>query len=168
MVKNPSANAGDIRDVGLIPGFGRSPGGGYGNPLQYSLPGESCGQRNLVGYQPWGCKGLDMSKGTAQQHSFFVFCCSRRDLSRCKLCSTAEKGPGSQPISLLSPTDGMEVVWAGGAGNRSIIQMESRRQLLGPLLKSQPDWIYPPCSHEAPKVLSRSSSECHLSLWLGW
>ena len=36
MVKNLPANAGDIRDVGLIPGLGRSPGGGYGNPLQYS------------------------------------------------------------------------------------------------------------------------------------
>ena len=36
MVKNPSANAGDIRDVGLIPRLGRSPGGGHGNPLQYS------------------------------------------------------------------------------------------------------------------------------------
>ena len=35
-VKNPSANAGDIRDVGSIPGLGRSPGGGHGNPLQYS------------------------------------------------------------------------------------------------------------------------------------
>ena len=36
MVKNPSANAGDVRDLGLIPGSGRSPGGGHGNPLQYS------------------------------------------------------------------------------------------------------------------------------------
>ena len=36
MVKNPPANAGDIRDAGLIPGLGRPPGGGYGNPLQYS------------------------------------------------------------------------------------------------------------------------------------
>ena len=36
MVKNPPANAGDIKDVGSIPGSGRSPGGGYGNPLQYS------------------------------------------------------------------------------------------------------------------------------------
>ena len=35
-VKNPFANAGDIRDVGLIPRSGRSPGEGYGNPLQYS------------------------------------------------------------------------------------------------------------------------------------
>ena len=34
--KNPPANAGDIRDVGLTPGSQRSPGGGPGNPLQYS------------------------------------------------------------------------------------------------------------------------------------
>ena len=36
MVKNPPANAGDIRDAGSIPGWGSSPGGGHGNPLQYS------------------------------------------------------------------------------------------------------------------------------------
>ena len=36
VVKNPPANAGDIRDVGLILGLGRSPGGGHGNPVQYS------------------------------------------------------------------------------------------------------------------------------------
>ena len=36
VVKNPPANAGDIRDAGLIPGLGRSPGGEHGNPLQYS------------------------------------------------------------------------------------------------------------------------------------
>ena len=36
VVKNPPANAGGIRDVGLIPGLRRSPGGGHGNPLQYS------------------------------------------------------------------------------------------------------------------------------------
>ena len=36
MVKNPPANAGDLRDAGLIPGSRRSPEGGHGNPLQYS------------------------------------------------------------------------------------------------------------------------------------
>ena len=35
VVKNPLANAGDVRDSGLIPGSGRSPGEGNGNPLQY-------------------------------------------------------------------------------------------------------------------------------------
>ena len=36
VVKNVPANAGDKRDVGSIPGLGRSPGAGHGNPLQYS------------------------------------------------------------------------------------------------------------------------------------
>ena len=35
-VKNLPANAGDTRDMGSVPGLGRSPGGGHGNPLQYS------------------------------------------------------------------------------------------------------------------------------------
>ena len=35
-VKNPPANAGDVREVGSIPGSGRFPGGGHGNPLQCS------------------------------------------------------------------------------------------------------------------------------------
>ena len=35
MVKNSPANAGDTRDEGSVPGSGRSPGGGHGNPLQY-------------------------------------------------------------------------------------------------------------------------------------
>ena len=37
VVKNPPANAGDAGDSGSIPGSGRSPGGGNGNPLQYSF-----------------------------------------------------------------------------------------------------------------------------------
>ena len=36
MVRNPFANLGDVRDTGLIPRLGRSPGGGHGNPLQNS------------------------------------------------------------------------------------------------------------------------------------
>ena len=36
MVKNPPANAGDVRDMGSVPGSERSPGRGHGNPLQYS------------------------------------------------------------------------------------------------------------------------------------
>ena len=36
-VKNLPANAGDRRDAGSIPGVGRSPGGGHGNPFQYSF-----------------------------------------------------------------------------------------------------------------------------------
>ena len=56
-VKAPASNAGDL---GSIPGLGRSPGEGNGNPLQYFLPGKFREQRSLLGYSPWGCKESDM------------------------------------------------------------------------------------------------------------
>ncbi|XDA71268.1 hypothetical protein R6Z07F_001620 [Ovis aries] len=52
LVKNSPANARDVRDAGLIPGLGRSPEGGYGNPLQYSFLENPHGQRSLVDYSP--------------------------------------------------------------------------------------------------------------------
>ena len=48
MVKNPPAHAGDIRDAGLIPGLGRSPGEGYGNPFQYSYLENPMDKRSLA------------------------------------------------------------------------------------------------------------------------
>ena len=47
VVKNPPANAGDIRDMRLIPGLGRSPGEGNSNPFQYSCLG------NLMNREAW-------------------------------------------------------------------------------------------------------------------
>ena len=47
MVKNLPDNAGDVRDTGLIPGLGRSPGGEHGNPLQYSC------LENLMDRRAW-------------------------------------------------------------------------------------------------------------------
>ena len=67
MVKNPPANAGDIRDEDLIPGSKRSSGGGNGNPLQYSCLGESHGQRSL-GYGPQGCKELNTTEQLSTQY----------------------------------------------------------------------------------------------------
>ena len=43
-----------VGNLGSIPGLGRSPGGGHGNPLQYSCLENTHGQRSLVGYNPWG------------------------------------------------------------------------------------------------------------------
>ena len=54
VAKNPEANIADVGDAGSIPGSGRCPGGGHGNPLQYSLPGESQEQRSLAGIQSMG------------------------------------------------------------------------------------------------------------------
>ena len=62
VVKNLPANAGDTRDsgsmAGSIPGLGRYPGRGNGNPLQYSCV-ENPMDRSLAGYSPWGCKESD-------------------------------------------------------------------------------------------------------------
>ena len=52
-VKNPPTTEGEARDAGSIPGSGRCPGGGHGNPLQF-LPEDSHGERSLVGYSPQG------------------------------------------------------------------------------------------------------------------
>jgi len=49
--KESAHNAGDL---GSIPGLGRSPGGGHGNPHQYSCLENPHGQRCLAGYSPWG------------------------------------------------------------------------------------------------------------------
>ena len=61
VVKNPPANAGNIRDSSSIPGLGRSPGGGHGNPLQYSCL-ENTMDRGAWGYSPQGCKDLDVTE----------------------------------------------------------------------------------------------------------
>ena len=56
VVKNTPANSGDIRDAGSIPGSGRSPGGGHGNPLQYS------GLENAVDRGAWQDTGHKVEK----------------------------------------------------------------------------------------------------------
>ena len=60
MVKNTPADARDARDMGSIPGSGRSPGGGNGNPV--FLPGKFHGQRSLAGYSPRNHKELDRTE----------------------------------------------------------------------------------------------------------
>ena len=52
----------NARDLGLIPGLGRSPEGGHGNPLQYSCLESPHRQRYLAGYSPWGCKELETTE----------------------------------------------------------------------------------------------------------
>ena len=54
--------------MGSIPGSGSSPREGNGYPLQYSWPGKSHGQRNLVSYNPWDLKTVGHSLATKQQH----------------------------------------------------------------------------------------------------
>ena len=61
MVKKlPANNTGGIRDTCSVPGWGRSPGEGPGDPLLER--GESHGQRSPAGYSPWGRKESDTTK----------------------------------------------------------------------------------------------------------
>ena len=52
----------NVGDLGLIPELGRSPGGGHGNPLQYSCLENPHVQRSLTGYSPWDRKESDMTE----------------------------------------------------------------------------------------------------------
>ena len=72
VVKNSPTNLGDTRDTGLLPGSGRCPGGGHGNPLQCSC-WKIHGQRSLVGYSTCCHKGLDMT----EQLSTHTFICKK-------------------------------------------------------------------------------------------
>jgi len=63
-VKNPPAHPGDM---GLIPGSGRSPGLGNGNPLQYPCLRNPMDRRSLARYSPWGCKRVGHDLATEQK-----------------------------------------------------------------------------------------------------
>ena len=62
----------ETRDVGSIPGRGRSPGEGNGNPLQCSCLKKSHGQRSLVGYGLQGYKESDMTKHLSSSSSHYI------------------------------------------------------------------------------------------------
>ena len=62
VVKNLPADAGDTRDMGSIPGLGRSPWRRAWQPTPVFLLGESHGQRSLEGYSPWGLKEWDTTE----------------------------------------------------------------------------------------------------------
>ena len=69
-VLNSKESACDEGDLGLIPGSGRSLGGGHGNPLQYSCLLNLHGQKSLADYSPWGHKELDRTERLSLTHSF--------------------------------------------------------------------------------------------------
>ena len=73
LVRNLPASAGETGDVGSIPGLGRSPGGGNGNPVQCSCLEKSHGQRSLVGYGPQGHRESAVMEHTYtnKTHNFF-------------------------------------------------------------------------------------------------
>ena len=69
VVKNLPANAGDW---GSIPGWGRSPGEGNGNPLQCSCMENPTDGGGLVGYSPWDCKESNMTEWAHTSHTIIL------------------------------------------------------------------------------------------------
>ena len=68
MVKNPPANVGVIRDVGLISGSTRYPGEGHGNPLQYSCLENPMDREETGGLQSMGLQRVGHDRGDGTQH----------------------------------------------------------------------------------------------------
>ena len=67
MVKNPPAKAGDVRDMGSIPGSGRSPGRGHGNPLQYSY------MENLMNRGDWPATVCRVAKSLLKKNLYIFY-----------------------------------------------------------------------------------------------
>ena len=67
--KESACDTGDAGAVDLIPGSGRSPEGGNGNPTPVFLLGKSHGQRSLVSYSSWGHKESDTTELLSTQHA---------------------------------------------------------------------------------------------------
>ena len=73
----------------MIPELGRSPGGGHGNPLQYSCLKNPHGQRSLAGYSPWGHKDSDMTEGLSTAYKMLIIgIWLLYDVSTCLGCIT--------------------------------------------------------------------------------
>ena len=87
--KESACNAGD---PGSIPGLGRSPGGGHGNPLQPSCLENLRGQRSLAGYSSWGCKESDMT----EQLTHTQCTCLQNPMDRGAWRATVHRVPKSQ------------------------------------------------------------------------
>ena len=79
----------NVGDLGLIPGLGRSPGGGHGNPLQYSCLENPHGQKSLVGYSP---RGTRVEHDGATKHS----------TQQSRLMRALKKSPEERGLSKIS------------------------------------------------------------------
>ena len=80
MVKNLPASAGDVRDVGLTPGLQRSPGGGHGNPLQYSclenpMDREACWLQSIASQRVGHNRVTNTSDNTFTSYGCFLIHC---------------------------------------------------------------------------------------------
>ena len=92
MVKNPPADAGDTRDAGSVPGLGRSPGEGHGNPLQYS-----CLENPMDG-EAWQAIVHEVAKSWTRQKRWSTHAC----VFKRRAYSVVQKGSGWLGLELLA------------------------------------------------------------------
>ena len=106
VVKNLPANEGDIRDTGLIPGLGRSPGGGHGNPLQYSCLGNAVDRgawwATVYGVSTSQTRLKRLSRHTKQFIIFKPFPAPTVSTMQCKILvlfsCACSSGPGPEQV----------------------------------------------------------------------
>ena len=141
----------NVGDLGSIPGLGRSPGGGYGNPLQYFCLENPHEQRSLAGYSPRGRKELDMTEqlSTAQHVKKASFDPGLEDDNT---SWTSGKEGGVSGENLQTCMCVCICVWRcmracfGGEGEKSLPEQRSQRTVYGKLnfilqeKKSQIKW----------------------------
>ena len=124
MVKNLPANAGDIRDVGLISGWGRSPGGGHGNPLQCSC------LENPMNRGTWRATVHRFKKSQTQLKQLSMHGCrhatwpnGERDGRRREAKHDAEIGK-KPPVHFLFGLLRLRQGWAGGKKSFHVVITE--------------------------------------------
>ena len=131
--KECACNAGDM---GSIPAWGRFPGEGNGNPLQYSCLEKSHGQRSLVGYSPWGCKESDTTEQLNHHHLSL----------RTKLVSLRHVWLFATPWMVAPLSHG--VGWNSAIGWNSVFQARILQRVASPFSRgsSRPrDWTQASC-----------------------
>ena len=104
MIKNPPVNAGDPRDTGLIPGLGRSPREGNGNPLQYSCLGNPMDRGAWRATVHGVAKDLDTTAHTQYRYASLIFNTDLR-LRRIQAQLAELSGdthPSSHPLEILN------------------------------------------------------------------
>ena len=134
VVKNLPVNEGDIRDTGSIPGLGRSPGGGNGNPLQYSCLGNSMDRGawramvHKVAKSQIQLKWLSTAHITEIQFSSFQFSCSVMSDSFGPRGLQHARPPCPSPTPRVYPNSYPSSQWCHPTISSSVIPFSSRLQ----------------------------------------
>ena len=91
----------NVEDPGLIPGLGRSPGGGHGNPFRYSCLENPHGQKSLAGYSPWGHKESDTTEQQIYTSTICLRAYGQKVIRHFQSTLSAMNLPSAAPMTLI-------------------------------------------------------------------